>query len=74
VSRHKQLTAASGPQVLPTSNVRGVDAAVFSCNVVRLVLRTSLNRKSDLARATFKINIEQDLNALMCRYGHNCCM
>jgi len=29
VSWHKQLMAANGPQVLPTSNVSGMDAAVF---------------------------------------------
>ena len=28
VSRYEQLTAASGPQMLPTSNVWGADAAV----------------------------------------------
>jgi len=47
VSRHKQLTAASGPQVLPTSNVRGVDAAVFHV-LWCLVLQTSVDRCTQL--------------------------
>ena len=42
VSRHKQLTAASGPQVLPTSNVRGLVAAVFHVPCC-LVLQTDLS-------------------------------
>jgi len=42
VSQHKQLMAAGGPQVLPTSDVGGVDAAVHHV-LWCLVLQTSVD-------------------------------
>ena len=53
VSRHKQLTAASGPQVLPTSDVGGVDHGLLYTSTGASISESMVYTLTSLVGSTY---------------------